>query len=156
VLDEHRRGLVVTGLLLIAPGILFWRPNPALFTVGLSSLAVGFGLLLACTLSSQRAQRLAALPVLAGLAYLGRYSYSVYLWHMAVQEIAPHTNLWLVLAFDIVFAFVVGIVTAELIEIPMLGIRERLFPSPLARPAMSTTDAVDGFGARVAAIATRP
>ena len=62
---------------LLAPVVL-GRPNPLLHTVGFTSVALGFGVILLLVLSHERegAPRLAARPV----AFLGRYSYTTYLW----------------------------------------------------------------------------
>ena len=75
-----------------------------------------------------------------GLARLGRYSYSVYLFHfLAGSWMAPH--LWIkgdngfmvhvvnALIF-VVGCWVIGIILARIIEFPMLRCRDRWFPSP--------------------------
>lgn len=69
------------------------------------------------------------------LATLGGFSYSIYLWHMALMYWAippmreagvtwlPRTLLFLA------GAFVIGIVMAKLLELPVLKFRDRMFPS---------------------------
>ncbi len=76
---------------------------------------------------------------LHGLAWLGRYSYSVYLFHfLAGNWMAPH--LWIkgddgfmvhILNACIFVAgcWVIGIILARIIEFPMLRCRDRWFPS---------------------------
>jgi peptidoglycan/LPS O-acetylase OafA/YrhL len=70
----------------------------------------------------------------AGLAALGAYSYSIYLWHMACKEyVVPH--LVGVLSWEartalyFVAAFVIGVLMAKLVELPTLRLRDRWYPS---------------------------
>lgn len=71
------------------------------------------------------------------LARLGVYSYSIYVWHMFfVWKILPHFhiqtpiwNYWLSISGPIVF----GITMALIIEIPVLRLRDRLFPNLTGR-----------------------
>ena len=68
------------------------------------------------------------------LATIGSYSYSIYLWHMAtIYFVTP--KLRDSVSWDIrsviylVSAFVVGIAMANLLELPLLTLRDRWFPS---------------------------
>ena len=69
------------------------------------------------------------------LAALGSYSYSIYLWHMAIYYWAtPHLRdagvSWqLRTAIYMAGAFVIGIAMAKLLELPVLRLRDRMFPS---------------------------
>jgi len=84
-----------------------------------------------------------------GSAYLGRHSYSIYLWHTPfIQLVAVvlrkviHVHLapLTVSLVEIVGCCVVGIVFARLIEFPVLKFRDRFFPM-LQQPAASTAPA---------------
>ena len=69
------------------------------------------------------------------LAALGSYSYSIYLWHMAIFYWAtPHLRdagvSWQMrTAIYMAGAFVIGIAMARLLELPVLQFRDRMFPS---------------------------
>jgi peptidoglycan/LPS O-acetylase OafA/YrhL len=78
---------------------------------------------------------------LAPLAFLGTYSYSIYLWHLPVAFWTPtllsrvfHVTLnpYEVFPIFIALSFVLGILMARLVEFPMLRLRETLFPSAKA------------------------
>ena len=68
------------------------------------------------------------------LALLGTYSYSIYLWHMAlIYWVTPHLRtsvLWELRAL-LYFggAFVIGITMAKVVELPTIKLRDRLFPT---------------------------
>jgi peptidoglycan/LPS O-acetylase OafA/YrhL len=107
------------------------------FTLGHVLLYVGFGgfVLLAAsgnwTLSK----------VLTGLGYVGAHSYSIYLWHTVVLVLGRlvlhklqsswHLSLsWEIKAtIYILIAIGFGILLSKIVEIPVLNIRDRLFPS---------------------------
>lgn len=69
------------------------------------------------------------------LATLGSYSYSIYLWHMALMYwVMPRMRdagvPWSIrTALYLGGAFVIGIAMAKLLEFPVLALRDRLFPS---------------------------
>jgi peptidoglycan/LPS O-acetylase OafA/YrhL len=133
VVTKHRRSLLTTGLLLLTPALAFARENPLMYTFGLTSVAVGFGLLLITIVTSSRVEGWTGRASFQALAYLGRYSYSVYLWHVFVMVmiydvLKLHLSEWPLLALDLSASFLVGILFAKLIEVPALRIRERVFP----------------------------
>lgn len=127
--------LLVWGLLLLLPNFLFPLGRVQyLHTLGLTANLVGSGAILVAALlwEERRPRRRGA------LAYIGYYSYSIYLWHVPV---AVHLMPWLgvpaVLPRGGVAAFllyaatscVAGILMAKLVEFPVLRLRDRLFPS---------------------------
>ncbi len=73
------------------------------------------------------------------VAWIGVYSYGIYLWHLAVlvKVIAlarhlhgtPATAVLLLLPFAL--AIVVGVVATKLVEFPAVALRDRLFPKPV-------------------------
>ena len=97
-----------------------------LHTVGLTGLWLAGGVLLMFALRWKSAWR--------PLAFIGTYSYSIYLWHIPVRffglgwlprEAAPLPRAAAYLALSIV----VGIVAAWLVERPSLALRDRRFPT---------------------------
>ncbi|MDD5262129.1 MAG: acyltransferase [Methylacidiphilales bacterium] len=70
--------------------------------------------------------------------YLGRHSYAIYLWHLAAKDwlvariFAGHSTFILTLAY-FAAAFVVGCLLSEVLEMPMLRLRNRLFPSQIKK-----------------------
>jgi peptidoglycan/LPS O-acetylase OafA/YrhL len=66
------------------------------------------------------------------MAYIGGFSYSIYLWHVPWMLLLFkywaffHIRHMFILAY-VAGAIVVGIVTSKLVEIPALRLRERLF-----------------------------
>jgi peptidoglycan/LPS O-acetylase OafA/YrhL len=70
---------------LFAVGLLIWIPveNPLMYTFGFTILYLGFGFLLA------RVVEMKPLP-LGPVAWLGGYSYSIYLWHLPIARLLPH------------------------------------------------------------------
>lgn len=67
------------------------------------------------------------------IAWVGRYSYSIYLWHVAafalMERFLPLSS-WLVTY--LVVSVVLGVILAKAIEIPFLRLRQRI--APPARP----------------------
>ena len=126
--------MAVGAALLLSP-LLWWRAhNPHMQTFGYSLLWAGFGIivLLASTPVSERGPT----RIEAALAYVGRHSYSIYLWHiplyMALLKIArpmflepslAHMAEWVGLCV------LLGVVMAKAVEFPMLRLRERWYPN---------------------------
>ena len=104
-------------------------------TVGLSLLYLGFGgILLVVVLWPEQKQpgRIAA-----ALGYVGRHSYSIYLWHLPVMiltqatlvRLFPHVRDQVVFVVFAAISVAVGVVMAKLVETPALRLRDRLLPS---------------------------
>jgi peptidoglycan/LPS O-acetylase OafA/YrhL len=78
------------------------------------------------------------------LAALGAFSYSIYLWHMAISywAIAKLTELgvsWQLRSLIyFVGAFVIGVAAARIVEIPVLRFRDRMFPSRSTGATLAT------------------
>ena len=98
-------------------------------TFGLTSLYVGFSFLVAWAVVKKPMEGMAGAAAKAAAA-VGRYSYSIYLWHW-ILSLLFWTVRTSVLAFwsYMALSIAVGIVMATLIEIPCLAVRERLLPS---------------------------
>jgi peptidoglycan/LPS O-acetylase OafA/YrhL len=113
---------------LAAPAFAFeLAPTWYLFTFGFSALYLASGLLLLLALHH---------PVRRGaLAWIGFYSYSIYLWHIAVERILLPAILprdvgpLLRLAAYLPASIAAGVLAAWVVELPFLRLRDRWFPS---------------------------
>jgi peptidoglycan/LPS O-acetylase OafA/YrhL len=113
---------------------MFWplMTTPWLYTVGYLYVALGAAALLLYFLDTG----VGSGPLVRACAYIGSHSYSIYLWHACVGLLADaflirHLHLPLLLhhAVCVIGSIVLGIVMANLIEIPVLHVRDRIFPS---------------------------
>ena len=109
-------------------GIALWAIGifmPVL-PLSLSLLYLGFACIVAWAVHRPRSQN----PVLRGVAWIGFYSYSIYLWHplIALTFYRVPQHWWRFPAY-VATAVLVGMVMAKLIEIPALIIRDKQFPS---------------------------
>ena len=76
------------------------------------------------------------------VAWIGLYSYGIYLWHVSVmaaigglaRKLPPHLALALELTGPIIGGIAAGIVTTKLVEFPALKLRDRLFPKRVDSP----------------------
>ena len=130
--------LWIPGLVLLLPIPIFWIYNPLMVTVGLSVTLLGFGILVLWFNN----QTCPDWPLLNAVAWVGRYSYSIYLWNMVVKSKLGYNEAgWglISLPFYVVASIGVGWLAAYLIETPFLALRDKLFPARAALPRKSIT-----------------
>jgi len=138
-LAAWRWAFVGAGLVLLFPALVQVMDIQWFRIFGFTLVYLGSGCLLLSCLAFDYIRYPAFVK---GLAWLGRHSYSVYLWHMlAGYYFFP----WLSLKIDtkpgwvldsliyFVLCWLVGIFMARILEFPVLQIRNRLFPS-MERP----------------------
>jgi peptidoglycan/LPS O-acetylase OafA/YrhL len=134
----------------------FSRDNHFLLTFGLSFLYLGFGGLLVLCLEVRNVLQgaLARITEKIGTicAYVGTHSYSIYLWHMPFLLAIPvflrkvfhiQTEGVGLIGVYILGCCVLGIAMANLIEFPVLKVRDRFFPrlqQPEGKRAFSDTE----------------
>lgn len=145
--------LVLIGVALVAPMFTRWLSDPLAFTIGYTTNYLGMGcILIACVdAESGLVGRALAGPAGRVLAYIGFYSYSIYLWHMVAREQVLHYlhsydahgagAYFLMTAADIAIATALGVISAKLVEQPFLALRDRVFPSrtpagPVRKPVV--------------------
>jgi peptidoglycan/LPS O-acetylase OafA/YrhL len=134
-IDQIRRNrgwLLAVGVLLIAPSYLLTNEHRFVLSLGLTLNYLGYGMVLAAALTSERAL---VGPLTSPLAWIGFYSYSIYLWHLPVLALAQHWLGGRPLEWVVYYAasLIVGVGMASLVELPALRLRERWLPAEASR-----------------------
>jgi len=112
---------------LFAPMMFLERATRAVETLGLTALTIAFFFLVAW---SVRREQLIPGFVGKALARIGFYSYSIYLWHMYLAPRVLHYQVtFFAFWFYVIGSVSLGILMANLIEMPFLAMRERVVPS---------------------------
>jgi len=149
-IGRHRLILLIVGLAIISPMALYDLSGRAyIWTIGFTLLYVGYGMILIAFVHTTPGNGIAGKLISSRLArfvaWIGVFSYSIYLWQLDLavapveRWVLPHlphhplTLLWVLgwIAY-LVLAVVTGVIAAKLIEIPALAIRDRLFPARVA------------------------
>jgi peptidoglycan/LPS O-acetylase OafA/YrhL len=126
---RDRAGLFIAALAVAMAFVLPWG-GPVMRTAGYTLLFFGFGCLMCRVVDAKVRPELKV--GLWPLAKLGYYSYSIYLWHEWARLVPRSIPGGWAIAF--IAAIVPGIVMAHLIEIPVLALREKLFPAMKRTP----------------------
>jgi peptidoglycan/LPS O-acetylase OafA/YrhL len=151
---RNRIALAILTAALLSNCYFFSRDDHFLLMFGLTFLYLGFGGLLVLTLEVRNVLSGAAATVAAKVgtvcAFIGMYSYSIYLWHAALLAAVQvfflrkpgHSNVpgVALFSFDLLASIALGIFFARLIEFPVLRVRDRLFPA-LQQPPPRTAPA---------------
>lgn len=143
----HRLALVVAGLALLAPmTVLKLEESWFVPTLGFCWLYLGYGMILLAFVTTPVGEGWAGKVLetrfARALAFVGVYSYAIYLFHMDVTrmavrrlgEVAHLGSLPFDLGYPVITAAYVaasvglGYATSRLIEAPSLALRNRLFP----------------------------
>jgi len=131
-IEKYRIILFVLALGLVSP--LFYVKAGGLFfnTIGFNIIHLGFGLMIAIAAKGKLVDRFnnsrIFKPIIRTMAYIGIYSYSIYVWHLLFSDIIEK-GLHLETG-GILYLFVTisgGIVLSILIEQTFIKIRDRLF-----------------------------
>ena len=139
--------LVIGGIALSIPAFNFiMRDTPYLYTVGFTALYLGSGMLLSAIVVRGIPEN----RVMRAIGYVGSHSYSIYLWHIPVNVWlvsglmnGAELSRWTAWGLYMSTSIVVGIVLAQLIEFPVLKVRDRFFPSR-SKPLEESARLADG------------
>jgi len=138
--------ILAGSLMCIIPSLLLNTEHVFMHTIGLTLLYLGFGGILLVTLYAKPSRWGVLRKAGSALAFMGCYSYSIYLWHIPIRAwgvYAIEHLLKISMSYPMEFCFYViggvsgGIVLAKVVEIPFLAMRDRLFPSR-SRPMKET------------------
>lgn len=142
-----RKPLWIPGILLLLP--MTMMPAYATFANvwGPTLLYIGYACIFLSVVERPASRRLPA----RGLAYVGKHSYSIYLWHGLTWPLLFHGRFDLrFLIMGSVVSIPAGILLSKAIEMPALIFREKLFPSkaiaartPAPQPSSSFPLAVE-------------
>jgi peptidoglycan/LPS O-acetylase OafA/YrhL len=149
----NRVALVLASALLLSSAYFYGRDNEFFATFGYSFIYLGFTgiLLLSLYVRGILSGRAASLLERAGsvAAFIGMYSYSIYLWHSPVEAWLPGLSRRM-LGFPsgrpgrfvvyFVGALVIGIVMSKVVEFPILRLRDRVLPAPDIVPVAAQVD----------------
>jgi peptidoglycan/LPS O-acetylase OafA/YrhL len=109
--------------------ILKREENPWISVVNLSINPICFGFILINCISYKSNS---FLKVISPLSYIGKYSYSIYLFHTIFMAMSIHLfksgGIKYYISY-IVFAIIGGVIISKLIEYPLISFREKHFPS---------------------------
>jgi peptidoglycan/LPS O-acetylase OafA/YrhL len=139
---RNRVVIAAASVVLISFAYIYGRDSRFFATFGYSFVYIGFGgvLLLSLYTRGILSGKLAQITEHVGsaAAYVGVYSYSIYLWHGPtgawlpgfVRRILGHpTGTYGRFTVYFVGSLVVGIVMSKLVEYPILHLRDRLLPT---------------------------
>jgi peptidoglycan/LPS O-acetylase OafA/YrhL len=131
--NRFKYWFILAGVIMLLPMFFFMSViNPWVFVLGLTTNYIAAGLLLIGFLKIDFEKG----SILRMLSYIGTYSYSIYLWHLPVQEwlaIPLNYNLgfnsWFFYAgFYLIGSILFGILLSKIIEYPILRLRDKYFP----------------------------
>ena len=176
-IGRQRGLLLLIGLALLAPVAAMDDHGRFVRTYGYTMLYLGYGCILLAMIYTTPGRGISGRLIdsffAKGLAFIGVYSYTMYLWqaefgimpvrHFALPWAKSHLHSGLfgfyLMGLQILLTFIGGVVMAKIIERPALALRDRLFPGRASAPATHspTTEAPALLEpAAVAAIFTHP
>lgn len=124
------RLLFVPMALAAAASFGFSLVSPLMHTIGFTVLYLGFGSLLVWSMDRRSPE------VFRPVAWVGKHSYSIYVWHLVFLAGIPRA--WSDLPLYLALSIGLGAAMSYLIEFPALALRDRMFPSAAKLPGQNT------------------
>jgi peptidoglycan/LPS O-acetylase OafA/YrhL len=134
-LKPYRIVLLLLGVMTISPAFIFpVERTPFIPTYGLTALYLGFGMILLALVMEPALET----RFFGGIAQVGARSYSIYLWHLPLAQwgvplvihfFGGFGNWWVYACFYLAGSVAVGFGMSELMEYPVIHLRDRVFPS---------------------------
>jgi peptidoglycan/LPS O-acetylase OafA/YrhL len=127
-------------VLALAPACFLPTNDPFVYTFGFTFVYIGFGTMLLLSIYQEEDRKRPA-PGMAtrAIAWMGTYSYTLYLWHVPMAQVFGAlarrygmVNQYLLHAIYFLSTLAVAVMLSKLVEMPVLKLRERLFPSPIS------------------------
>jgi peptidoglycan/LPS O-acetylase OafA/YrhL len=123
------------GIVALAPMLILDSSHPFVYSYGFTLLYIGFGVVLLLAIYKEKPGAKPGIVVRA-IGAMGVYSYTIYLWHvplaMVFTALAVRLNMVNQYALHLVYlaaSIAAGVTASKLVEIPVLKMRERFFPS---------------------------
>jgi peptidoglycan/LPS O-acetylase OafA/YrhL len=133
-LKSKKNWFIFLGIILFLPPFFFKSIfDPWFFVFGMTTNYLAGGLLLLGVLNREVQVNFFSKTI----AYIGTYSYSIYLWHFMIQDWivralmkqAGIDNWFFYAGFYLFGTIILGIVFSKIVEFPLLRIRDKYFPS---------------------------
>ncbi len=133
-LNRRKFSIGFAGLLLLLPAFIFdLKTNDWLGVIGLTMFYSGSGFIMLAALRSDFSH----IPFSKTIAYLGTFSYSIYLWNLPAQlwiseafnNLTGNENWYLYFCVYSAATLILGVGMSKLVEYPILKIRNRHFPT---------------------------
>jgi peptidoglycan/LPS O-acetylase OafA/YrhL len=149
VLNKSPFVLLAIAILLLAPPFLLDQHSFFILSIGFSLNYLGLGIILLLCLRYLPSAISRGSWLYASVAYIGTFSYSIYLWHAPftlwgvgwLRGVWPSPPFHVVLPFYLLGSLLLGIVASKIIELPILRLRDRLLPSR-SKGMTSTEDVI--------------
>ena len=134
---KHKISLILTSSVFTALPFVFSAGSFFMLTFGLTIMQAGFGIIVALAVvfsSKLSSYRFSNLYVTNIIAYVGQYSYSIYLWHLFLYKILCDflgKEPPVIIYFSVTILGGIGL--SIIIEHAFLKIRDKYFPSGVVR-----------------------
>lgn len=136
-LEKYRWVIGAIGVICLSIMFFFPLQSFVMNTVGLTATYIGYGALLLLCLKNENyflsTNNFITKTLTKSMAFIGYYSYSIYLFHLAVlvyliEPFFKHSNNEIAFLLYALGSIVVGVAASRLIEKPVLRFRNNRFP----------------------------